>query len=155
MRVLFQSRKTLWSGPGGDTIQIAGTKTHLERLGVKIDVSTELQPDIRNYDLVHIFNLMRPQESYLQVKNAKRKGKKVALSTIYGLYTDYEKKARGGILLFDGRYTSLMYLLVVIGVAKIEERPTYLAMPPYSQNLQGFKKPIENQASVFFDFLFQ
>ena len=41
---------------------------------------------------------MRPQELYLQVKNAKKYGKKVALSTIYGPYEEYEKKARGGIL---------------------------------------------------------
>lgn len=40
---------------------------------------------------------MRPQELYLQAKNAKRQGKKVALSTIYGPYTEYDQKARPGI----------------------------------------------------------
>lgn len=98
MKILFQSRKTLFTGPGGDTIQILKTKEYLEKFGVKVDVSTELEPDVIDYDLIHIFNLMRPQETYLQVKNAKKQNKRVALSTIYGLYTEYERKARGGII---------------------------------------------------------
>lgn len=98
MNVLFQSRKTLYSVPGGDTTQIMKTKEYLEKLGVKVNISLELTPDVSEYDIVHVFNLMRPQELYLQVKNAKKYGKKVALSTIYGPYEEYEKKARGGIL---------------------------------------------------------
>lgn len=97
MKVLFQSRKTLFSGTGGDTIQILKTKEYLERLNVKVDITTELEPDVSGYDLVHIFNLMRPQEVYLQVLNAKKYRKPVALSTIYGLYTEYDRKARGGL----------------------------------------------------------
>lgn len=98
MKVLFQSRKTLFTAPGGDTTQILKTKEYLEKLGVSVDISLELTPDVSDYDIVHVFNLMRPQELYLQVKNAKKYGKKVALSTIYGPYEEYEKKARGGIL---------------------------------------------------------
>lgn len=98
MNILFQSRKTLYSAPGGDTTQILKTKEFLEKLGMKVDISLELTPDVSKYDIVHVFNLMRPQELYLQVKNAKKYGKKVALSTIYGPYEEYEKKARGGIL---------------------------------------------------------
>ena len=98
MKVLFQSRKTLYSVPGGDTTQILKTKEYLEKLGIKVEVSLDLTPDLSDYDIVHVFNLMRPQELYLQVKNAKKQGKKVALSTIYGPYEEYEKKARGGIL---------------------------------------------------------
>lgn len=98
MKVLFQSRKTLYSVPGGDTTQILKTKEFLEKLGVEVNISLELTPDLSDYDIVHVFNLMRPQELYLQVKNAKAQGKKVALSTIYGPYEEYEKKARGGIL---------------------------------------------------------
>ena len=39
MNVLFQSRKTLYSVPGGDTTQIMKTKEYLEKLGLKVDVS--------------------------------------------------------------------------------------------------------------------
>ncbi|HIE58646.1 MAG TPA: glycosyltransferase [Persephonella sp.] len=97
MRVLFLSRKSLFSAPGGDTTQILKTAEYLENLGLKIDISTELEPNLKDYDIVHVFNLMRGQEAYIQVLNAKKQGKPVSLSTIYGLYTEYEKKASGGI----------------------------------------------------------
>lgn len=116
MKVLFQSRKTLFTAPGGDTTQILKTKEYLEKLGVEVDVSIELTPDVSAYDIVHVFNLMRPQELYLQVRNAKKYGKKVALSTIYGPYEEYEKKARGGVLQKINRFlsiTQIEYLKVV------------------------------------------
>jgi glycosyltransferase involved in cell wall biosynthesis len=40
---------------------------------------------------------MEPQDIYLQMLNARKQGKKIALSTIYGLYTEFERKARGGL----------------------------------------------------------
>lgn len=116
MKVLFQSRKTLFTAPGGDTTQILKTKEYLEKSGVTVDISLELTPDVSAYDIVHVFNLMRPQELYLQVKNAKKYGKKVALSTIYGPYEEYEKKARGGILQFINKFlsiTQIEYLKVI------------------------------------------
>ena len=97
MRILFQSRKTLFTVPGGDTVQLLKTKEYLEKLGVIVDISTDLEPDLSGYDLVHLFNLIRPQEVYLQARNAKRQGKPVALSTIYVDYTEYERNARGGL----------------------------------------------------------
>lgn len=66
-------------------------------MDVQVDISIELEPDVRKYDVVHLFNLMDPQELYMQIRHAKKYNKKVALSTIYGLYTEYERKARGGL----------------------------------------------------------
>lgn len=120
MHVLFQSRKTLFSAPGGDTTQILKTKEYLEKLGVRVSISLELTPDVSEYDIVHVFNLMRPQELYLQVRNAKKYGKKVALSTIYGPYEEYEKKARGGILQVMNNLlsiTQIEYLKVIARAA--------------------------------------
>lgn len=120
MKVLFQSRKTLFTAPGGDTTQILKTKEYLEKSGITVDISLDLTPDVSAYDIVHVFNLMRPQELYLQVKNAKKYGKKVALSTIYGPYEEYEKKARGGILQFINKFlsiTQIEYLKVIARAA--------------------------------------
>jgi glycosyltransferase involved in cell wall biosynthesis len=97
MKVLFQTRTNLFDAPGGDMIQLLKTKEHLEKLGVEVDVSLEFEPDLSKYDLVHLFNLMEPQDIYLQMLNAKNQNKKIALSTIYGLYTEFERKARGGL----------------------------------------------------------
>ena len=98
LKILFQSRSTLFSVPGGDTTQILKTKEHLEGLGLTVDISLDLRPNLDKYDIVHVFNLMRPQDLFLQVKNAKSQGKIIALSTIYGPYTEFEKKARAGVL---------------------------------------------------------
>lgn len=116
MKILLQSRKTLFSAPGGDTTQILKTMEYLEKLGACVDISLDLEPDVCGYDIIHVFNLMRPQELYLQVKNAKRYGKKVALSTIYGPYEEYEKKARGGLLHYINKFltiTQIEYMKVI------------------------------------------
>nr|WP_320133688.1 glycosyltransferase family 4 protein [uncultured Holophaga sp.] len=91
------SRTTLFSVPGGDTTQILKTAGALRCLGVQVDISTDLHSDFRGYDLVHLFNLMRPQEVFLQASRAKKAGKPVALSTIYGPYVEFDRMARGGL----------------------------------------------------------
>lgn len=96
-KIIFLSRKTLFDVPGGDTIQILKTAEVFRKQDQHVDVSTEMAPNVYSYDMVHLFNLMRPQEVYLQALNAKKKGKKIALSTIYGPYTEYDRKARKGI----------------------------------------------------------
>jgi glycosyltransferase involved in cell wall biosynthesis len=97
MRIIFQSRKTLFSVPGGDTTQILKTAEALRHKGMCVDITTDLAPEVSSYDIVHLFNLMRPQEVYLQAINAKKQGKKIALSTIYGPYTEYDRRARIGV----------------------------------------------------------
>lgn len=97
MKVLFQSRTNLFDAPGGDMVQMLKTKEFLEKEGIIVDISLELEPDLKGYDVVHLFNLMEPQDIYYQMLNAKRQNKKIALSTIYGLYTEFERKARGGL----------------------------------------------------------
>ena len=57
MKVLFQSRTNLFDAPGGDMVQMLKTKEFLEKLGVTVDVSLEFEPDLKDYDLVHLFNL--------------------------------------------------------------------------------------------------
>lgn len=97
MRVLMQIRDNYLTGPGGDTIQFLKTKEYLEKIGVEAYISTDLEPDLSQYDLVHLFNLTRIQETYVQAKNAKRQGKKIALSTIYWPYDEINDSGFTGI----------------------------------------------------------
>ena len=97
MKVLFQSRTNLFDAPGGDLVQMLKTKEFLEKRGIHVDISLEFEPNLKDYDFVHLFNLMEPQDIYLQMVNAKKQNKKIALSTIYGLYTEFERKGRGGL----------------------------------------------------------
>lgn len=124
MKVLFQSRSTLFTVPGGDTVQVLKTKEYLNKIGVDVDISIELEPNLRDYDLVHLFNLIRPQDVLIQVRNAKKQCKKIALSTIYGLYTEYDRSARRGIAkLISNSFStsSLEYLKTIMRIIKNNE----------------------------------
>lgn len=94
MKILFQSRKTLFTAPGGDTTQILKTKEYLEKAGCIVDITLELEPDLSGYDIVHVFNLMRPQELYLQVRNAKSSIKRL-LYLQFTVHMWNMKKKRG------------------------------------------------------------
>jgi glycosyltransferase involved in cell wall biosynthesis len=97
MNVLLQSRTTLFSVPGGDSIQMLMTADALRKMGCAVAISTALEPDLSNYDIVHLFNLTRPQELYLQAMNAQRQHRKIVLSPIYVSYLEYERHARTGL----------------------------------------------------------
>ncbi len=120
----MQSRISLFSVPGGDTIQILETKGSLKKLGIEVNISTELEPNVDGYDLVHLFNLIRPQEIYLQARNAKKHNKKVVLSPIYIDYTEYDKKGRDGFahLIFKNLSTGqIEYLKILARAIKNKE----------------------------------
>lgn len=84
MRVLMQIRPDAKELPGGDVVQILKTKTYLERIGVEVDVSSELEPNLQKYDVVHLFLLnFHFYENYQRFSNSKKQGKCVVLSPIY------------------------------------------------------------------------
>lgn len=100
LRVLFQSRLDLFDRPGGDTVQMVETKSALEKLGVTVDIKNTLSENLKDYDLVHIFNLDWVSEPYWQVENAVKQGIPIVLSPIHhslAEYKIYEKKNRYGL----------------------------------------------------------
>ncbi|MDO5655133.1 MAG: glycosyltransferase family 4 protein [Flavobacteriaceae bacterium] len=105
MKVLFHSRSNLYTAPGGDLIQMEKTKEYLQKLGVEVDI---FRPDldVESYDIIHLFNLMNPQDIYDMMQKAKKHNIPVVLSTIYGLYTEFERKARGGVFQQLARHIS-------------------------------------------------
>ena len=95
LRVLFSSRTTLYSTPGGDTIQLRKTAEALRLLGCDVTISLDFDHSLDGYDIVHLFNLTRPQETYYQARRATRLGIPVILSPIYVDYTEVDRAARG------------------------------------------------------------
>ncbi|MGZ5486684.1 MAG: glycosyltransferase [Nitrososphaeraceae archaeon] len=151
MKVLLQSRINLFNVPGGDTIQVLKTKEYLMRLGVDANISTELEPDVSGYDIVHLFNLIRPQEIYLQARNAKKMGKKVVLSPVYVDYTEYDKKGRYGFarLIFKNLSTGqIEYLKVLARAIKNKE----LHKGTFTLLLNGYLK-LQNKILYLTDML--
>ncbi len=99
MKVLFQSRADLYNPRGGDTAQMEHTKAAIEEIdpSIKIEIKTETEPkNIKEYDIVHLFNLDWIPETYMQANWAKKFKKKVVLSAIHHSEKEvlkYEKKA--------------------------------------------------------------
>jgi len=151
MNILFQTRTNLFDAPGGDMIQMLKTQEYLQKQGIKVDISLELEPDLKDYDLVHLFNLMEPQDIYIQMLNAKKQNKKVVLSTIYGLYTEFERKARGGLFQKLANYLSpfqISYIKVLIKHFK-ERRLHKGVYKMIFKGYYGLMNEIVNNTSVF------
>jgi len=83
MKVLIQNRPDAFEISGGDTIQMVKTAQYLKKLGIDVDISLQPNPNLADYDIVHLMNITRVAHTYLQLKNAKRQKKKVVLSPIY------------------------------------------------------------------------
>jgi glycosyltransferase involved in cell wall biosynthesis len=97
IRVLFVSRSTLYSSPGGDTIQLEKTAESLRRLGVVVDIQLAGEtPSIQGYSLIHFFNVIRPAD-ILSYFNDRFQVPKL-ISTIYVDYSEYESKTSKNIV---------------------------------------------------------
>jgi len=95
MKVAFIARSTLYTVPGGDTVQVVQTARQLTAMGVDIDIllSKETIP-YEQYDLLHFFNLIRPADILYHSRMAK---KPFVISTILCTYGDYYKYNRNGL----------------------------------------------------------
>ncbi len=88
MKVLFITRSTLYTIPGGDTIQMEFTAKHLLEHGVHVDIHCDGElPNYSDYDLVHFFNSTRPAAILKHTKNLKTP---YVVSTIYSDYSFYK-----------------------------------------------------------------
>lgn len=84
MKVLMINRNDAFDLKGGDTVQMLKTKEYLEKMGVEIEVKDNNETiDYSKYDIVHMFNLMKPHEIYLQILKCKKYNIKIVISTIY------------------------------------------------------------------------
>jgi glycosyltransferase involved in cell wall biosynthesis len=100
MKVAFISRSTLYSAPGGDTVQIEQTARELIAIGVDTDILLSNQNiPYKNYSLLHFFNIIRPADI---LRHCKKANKPFVVSTILCSYAEYDKNHRKGMhLLFS------------------------------------------------------
>jgi glycosyltransferase involved in cell wall biosynthesis len=150
MRVLFQSRVNLFSQYGGDTTQLLKTAEYVQWLGHKVVISEEISPTLEGIDIVHAFNLMRPQDVFPVVDSASRKGIPIALSTIYGRYTEFDI-SRGGLRGHLARivpYGVLEYGKVLARACKYGEL-TKGIFPILMRGFEGIQRRICSKVAVF------
>lgn len=101
MRVLFLARATLFKTYGGDTVQIVSTAKYLRKLGVQVDIKlTNEKIDYTRYDLLHIYNVIRPADALYHIK---RSGKPYVVSTIFLDYDEFQKQNASGLRRLAGK----------------------------------------------------
>ncbi len=108
MRVLLQGRsaRSIAANPGGDQVQLEATASGLRAEGVDALVSAEATPNLSGFDAVHLFGLVRPQETWVQARNAHRQGKPIFLSTVYCDVWEFERVARSGPVGWVARHST-------------------------------------------------
>jgi glycosyltransferase involved in cell wall biosynthesis len=108
MRVILQGRsaRSVATGGGGDQVQIEKTAEALRALGITAECSNALEPPVWGYDLVHLFNIVRPQEVWVQLRNAARHEVPVVLSTVYCDVWEFDRTARPGLGGYVARATN-------------------------------------------------
>ena len=86
------SRPTLYTVKGGDTVQVRETAKALEYLGVDVEIKlADESIDYQSYDLVHFFNVIRPNSIMSHVSKS---GLPYVISTIFVDYSEVERKYR-------------------------------------------------------------
>lgn len=95
MKVALITRSTLYTVPGGDTIQVLETAKHLEILGISASVILSHEKiNYSEFDLLHFFNITRPADILFHVNKSKTP---FVLSPILIDYSEYDKSYRNGI----------------------------------------------------------
>jgi glycosyltransferase involved in cell wall biosynthesis len=133
------SRPTLFSAPGGDTQQALETANQLRALKVTVDIklSNEVN-DYDNYDIVHFFNVIRPNVITPHLNKIKCP---FVLSTIYVDYSEIEVKQSQGLRKWLFQYFGkdrVEYLKTIARWTKNGE-----PLMDYNYLFRGHKKSVE------------
>lgn len=91
MMVLLRIRSDVKKYPGGDYIHLQKTREALERRGISCIVSPGLDPMPSGIDIVHLFNTTRIHETFLQFREARRRGVPVVLTPIWHSTAEMER----------------------------------------------------------------
>ena len=89
MKILFLARPDLFQIKAGDTVQIEELFRSLQKIGISVDLSTEIKPDLAGYDLVHCFNMLRIETCLVQCKWVKNKKIPLILTPVYWDLEEY------------------------------------------------------------------
>ncbi|MFW6162839.1 MAG: ArnT family glycosyltransferase, partial [Planctomycetota bacterium] len=97
-RVFFAVRPDLREQSGGDTVQALSTAAALRKMGVAVTISADIDAELADFDLVHLWHLERVHETYAHFRNARRRSKPTVLSTIYWPWDSKPYRPRTALL---------------------------------------------------------
>lgn len=83
MKVLLVNHGTAAEWGGGDGVQIRETAKRLRQRGYSVEVQNKDIPDVKGFDIVHIFNCRVANSFISQIKTCKKAGIPVVVSPIW------------------------------------------------------------------------
>ncbi|MEI9807323.1 MAG: glycosyltransferase family 4 protein [Bacteroidota bacterium] len=94
MKIAFITRSTLYTVPGGDTVQVLQTARFLREQGAEVDIClTNDTITYSRYDLFHYINITRPADILFHISKTK---KPFVVSPVLIDYSEYDKHHRKG-----------------------------------------------------------
>jgi glycosyltransferase involved in cell wall biosynthesis len=95
MKVALITRSTLYTVPGGDTVQVTNVSKYLNTIGINSSIHlTDESINYDEYDLLHFFNVIRPADILYHIKKT---GKPYVTSPNLVRYNEYDKTYRKGL----------------------------------------------------------
>lgn len=160
MKVLIASRTDIAGKLTGDRIIISETADALRKEGVEVDVSSSLQPDMKQYDVIHLVGTLDPYDTYIRLRKAKDLGKPVVVSTIYWDWDSRELReeqcrtfGRNGYYFHSllRRLKQSMPSAVTAHLMKIRNRSTDLPIHYYEDRISTERKVgLENMRAYIY-----
>lgn len=99
MKIMFCVRFDMMKRFAGDTVQVLKTQKYLKKLGVEVVLNFGDIKEYEGYDIIHIFNITRINESYLHFIRARRTKAILAVAPIFwDLENFYSKSNQVGRL---------------------------------------------------------
>lgn len=99
MRVALITRATLFTQPGGDTVQVRNTAAALNRYDITADIVLTDQPIVyTRYDLLHFFNLTRPADILHHTRKARKPFVITPILVDFSQYDRYHRKGLPGFV---------------------------------------------------------
>ncbi|NOY23686.1 MAG: hypothetical protein GXO70_09300, partial [Acidobacteria bacterium] len=97
MKVLMATRRSGAATLGGDTVQVQALAAELKKLGHSVQINFYGKVSPSAFDIVHVFNLDRPQDIMRVAARAKDFGKPVVLTPIFVDYREFGVRGRIGM----------------------------------------------------------
>jgi glycosyltransferase involved in cell wall biosynthesis len=95
MKVALITRSTLYTIPGGDTVQVTNICKYLNTIGIDTSIHlTDERINYHEYDLFHFFNVIRPADILYHIKKTE---KPYVTSPNLVRYNEYDKIYRKGL----------------------------------------------------------
>ena len=90
MKVLMLSRDDVFTVPGGDSIQMVGTKKELDKLEVQVQVGADYRAtNFRDFDILHVFNWEQLGSVLSACESSNNRELPIVLSTIFWFHTGH------------------------------------------------------------------